>query len=575
MTVFSSTLRDQNQAPIAGAKVYVYTATGTLDALTNPVGGGPLANPLTSDEFGNFSFVPAADGAKTIDIFLGGVRVWKEVIAVGGSDIPTLTALAQPTGAGIVGATGGTTVQAALDARPTSASLVASGGAALVGSNDGAGGSLWTTIAGFVTYLRSSAGASIVNFIQSGVGAVQRTIAAKLGDVIHARDYGGTWDGVADDTTAAQNAINAGAAQGKTVVFPKLARIGAVTIPAGSHIIGPGFKCTLTAIAGSYDTFTLNGSDIRIDGFRHECAAKTGGYEYHINCGTSTFERLAIRNILTFDARGGLRDSGTTGYHITTELSHLQFRRHNGPGLFLRRAFAFNELPWVTVDFVGVSTSDFTGFDLDFAGLPAGSGGLEFRQCDVLGTAGTFNLANQHGFKVNGAAAVWFNHTRADALGGTGYILSNLNKCTFGQAEASLCAGPGAELTNVSNTRGDLSVFGRKGLGYAPANIDGIRFVSGCFNVKMSGGMVVDCTGHGIHKVAAQAGAINISGYMCIGNLLRGIKTVGNSAFLFSGGTLVGNTVGNYDLGGSSDYIRATQLNSGGVTDAGPGPVTA
>jgi hypothetical protein len=81
---YSNTLRDDNERPIAGAQVYVYDQTGeTLQALTDPVSGAALANPVVTDEFGNFSFNTADDGVKLLDIFLNTHRIWKETVLAG------------------------------------------------------------------------------------------------------------------------------------------------------------------------------------------------------------------------------------------------------------------------------------------------------------------------------------------------------------------------------------------------------------------------------------------------------------------------------------------------------------
>lgn len=71
-------------------------------------------------------------------------------------------------------------IGAALTARPTSTQLADDTGASLIGSDDGEGGSLWTTIAGFISYLRSSAGSSIIGFIQSGAGAFRLSAQDKM-----------------------------------------------------------------------------------------------------------------------------------------------------------------------------------------------------------------------------------------------------------------------------------------------------------------------------------------------------------------------------------------------------------
>lgn len=59
----------------------------------------------------------------------------------------------------------------------------------------------------FVSNLASSIGASLVGFIQSGLGAVARTTQEKLREVVSAKDYGATGDGT-DETTKVQLAIN-------------------------------------------------------------------------------------------------------------------------------------------------------------------------------------------------------------------------------------------------------------------------------------------------------------------------------------------------------------------------------
>lgn len=557
---------------------------GTVNFLTAPTGSALYIRSepsfTQSIQFENSGpFLPethdeALDRAAVRIIFLKD-RSDRSIRAPVGETMDDLPSIASRAGMFLAFGAGGHPVAASgtgVDANLRSDMALASGAALLgfdSGNAYGAG-----SIGAFLKSLIASAGATLLGFIHSGAGAVQRTIAAKLQDTIHVKDYGAVCDGVADDTVAVQAAITAGAAQGKPVIFPKTIKLGALTVPANSHLIGPGPKCTVTWIAGTYTSFTINGSDVVIEGFRHEAALKTGGYEYDINVGVSQYERITLRDIVTFNARGGLRDTGTTGYHTTTVVDHVQFRGHNGPGVYWRRSFAFAQFRWVAVDFVGVATSDYTGFDIDGSGLGVGAGGLMLEECDVLGTAGTFNLANQHGYNIANQSAVWFKNTRADTLGGKGYILNALNKCMF-DLEASLCANVGVEMTSVTNSYGRVSVFGRAGLAYAPANIDAIQFVSGCAVLKLDSGICRDATRHGMHKAAAQAGAINVTGYMLTNNLGRGLVTVGNSAFLMTGSTMVGNTVGNYDLGGGFDYIYVTQLNSGAVVNAGPGPVSA
>lgn len=68
-------------------------------------------------------------------------------------------------------------------------------GANLVGSDDGASGSLWSTVAGFITYLRSSVGSSIVGFLPDGLTKTARTVQDKLREHPTIDDFGAFNDG--------------------------------------------------------------------------------------------------------------------------------------------------------------------------------------------------------------------------------------------------------------------------------------------------------------------------------------------------------------------------------------------
>lgn len=88
-------------------------------------------------------------------------------------------------------------------------SLAGSGGSTLVGDDDGASGSLWTTVRGFITYLRSSLGSSIVGFLQSGTGAVARTAQDKMREIsVDVNDFGTTGNSTTGDDVVFQLAID-------------------------------------------------------------------------------------------------------------------------------------------------------------------------------------------------------------------------------------------------------------------------------------------------------------------------------------------------------------------------------
>jgi hypothetical protein len=67
-----------------------------------------------------------------------------------------------------------------------------------------------------------------VSFAPTGTGAVTRTVQAKLRDVVSVKDFGAVGDGVANDTTAFQNALNAG---------------GEIYVPQGNYRVAAGLTC--------------------------------------------------------------------------------------------------------------------------------------------------------------------------------------------------------------------------------------------------------------------------------------------------------------------------------------------
>ena len=112
-----------------------------------------------------------------------------------------------------------------LDASPGAVSalaisLAASGGAGTVGSDDGAGGSLWTTVQGAINYLRA--------WVQAGVGTVTRTVRMRLGDYATFEDFLPTaYNPATDDSsTAIVTAATWSATNRKAVHFNGRYRVG-------------------------------------------------------------------------------------------------------------------------------------------------------------------------------------------------------------------------------------------------------------------------------------------------------------------------------------------------------------
>jgi len=86
----------------------------------------------------------------------------------------------------------------------------------------------WAELDANFTQLTSELGASLVGFIQAGIGAVARTVQSKERDVISLKDFGAVGDGTTDDTAAINAAIAAVAVN---------ANLGKIFVPAGIYKI--------------------------------------------------------------------------------------------------------------------------------------------------------------------------------------------------------------------------------------------------------------------------------------------------------------------------------------------------
>lgn len=86
----------------------------------------------------------------------------------------------------------------------TIASLANTSTANTIGANDSSSGSLYTTIQGFINYLKTNVGSAVVGFLQAGTGALSRTVQSKLRETIHIKDYV-VGDGSTNDLVAMQN----------------------------------------------------------------------------------------------------------------------------------------------------------------------------------------------------------------------------------------------------------------------------------------------------------------------------------------------------------------------------------
>jgi len=183
--------------PLAGGLLYTYAAGTTTPAATYTTSVGNVANtnPIVLDSAGRTPAQIWLDSAASYKFILQtstGVQIWSNDNISGG--LPASAISYSPTGN-----FSATTVQAALD------------------------------------QIAASTGANIVKYNQGATGAVTRTVKSKLQEVVSVKDFGAVGDGITDDTTAIQAAVNALSAAGVG---------GTVYLPAGTYKVTSNITIT-------------------------------------------------------------------------------------------------------------------------------------------------------------------------------------------------------------------------------------------------------------------------------------------------------------------------------------------
>lgn len=83
-------------------------------------------------------------------------------------------------------------------------------------------------------------------FIQTGSGAVQRSVESKLQDTVSVKDFGAVGDGVADDTAAVQAAVDHSRQSEKRLLFPKGTYcVSSITIGSDLSLQGEGAESAI------------------------------------------------------------------------------------------------------------------------------------------------------------------------------------------------------------------------------------------------------------------------------------------------------------------------------------------
>lgn len=159
------------------------------------------------------------------------------------------------------------------------------------------------------------------DFIQTGIGAVQRTVQSKLQDVASVKDFGAVGDGVADDTAAIQTALSSG--------------ILSLYFPSGTYLVASTLLCSEpVALYG-------NGPNSSIIAF----TGTTGGISYTLapQSGVTPPEALHIealtietRNTINSPAISATWSTYQPSASLSVHISNIHIRRAAAANTFTK-----------------------------------------------------------------------------------------------------------------------------------------------------------------------------------------------------------------------------------------------
>jgi hypothetical protein len=205
-------------------------------------------------------------------------------------------------------------------------------------------------------------------FIQTGTGAVQRTVEAKLKDVVSVKDFGAVGDGVADDTAAFNAALSASASMNVIYVPPgSTYRItSTINITGNKSLVGPD-----------------SGSQNFQAAFIYHDPASTGPL---FNVRTPN-NGVCIKNLTITGGNGSFCIESSNEY---VRYEYLKMQSYNGSGIRLLSSEAgSSSSKLINCEWIGpTSATNYTGFEIIVNG-----GDVHLKGCTAIHGAIGINVA--------------------------------------------------------------------------------------------------------------------------------------------------------------------------------------
>ncbi len=405
--------------------------------------------------------------------------------------------------------------------------------------------------------LTSSGTSSAVNWLQSGTGAVTRTMSSKLQDVVSAKDFGATGDGSTDDTAAIQAAINF--VQSHTNVGSSVSPyLGpqVLYIPAGYYFVSAPLTITgAITIRGDKSSEFSSGTRLHktTAGDLFTCTAAGGGLSFSL-------EELCLDS--TGVSGSGYLVNMVSGSqnHNSSRLYHCVF---SNPQNFAIRATADDlHIDTCTFDvspFNSIQLGSLTGSDI--------CSDLLVSNCNWYNITDTIFLAYQYrnvritGCQVsNPTTPIYTKHFFDAATGSPSLAIGlSITGCCMDFVRQILA------LSNTSNTCFTGNSCYGVGNG-SSETLDSILLTNTNVDVAITGNVISGS--YGTKSAINNTGGGNLNALTVTGNVFRSAGSLGTALTLGAG---VGIVMGNYYNG----FLASLSSSNSQVISGNAGTATA
>ena len=320
------------------------------------------------------------------------------------------------------------------------------------------------TLASLNTVDKSNIVAAINEVNATGGGSVQRIDNLKIYNVL---DYGAVGDGVTDDASAFQNAINDALANGGVVYIPDTTEsyvIGSTLNVNSGHvendtslnvgIYGENYAnvkvvaTTLFNLVGYYG-YIKNIHAVGATGYESFAYLDTSNYALF----NWRFEHLFIENCVHAFYQPNWVDA-TGSYIVDCFWFDVNCRLTHGEQFYLTRSRGFITMRDVKVDeTLNTWVTNWHAFHItDVIGLV-------LHDCDALGPAGSAYRGDAVGFWIegrqntgaysDGTASIWLNNCNVDSTQGRGFVILHINFIHMNDCSSFATSGNGVTIQDV------------------------------------------------------------------------------------------------------------------------------